>query len=180
MYDSFKSHSVTLTGDSCINTCQEVSNQSFSSSFTVPAGPKSNVVELDSPFQPKKSEFTRKKFNSQFCSFQSTWFTSFPWLHYDEESDSVLCFICAISEIITLCELLNVNSESNANGERSFSLARRVKMWLRSDMGQKRFDTTTIPNSRKERTKSLRIIDVANKLVEVNDNRKRHFGTFTV
>ena len=47
-------------------------------------------------------------------------------------------------------------------------------------MSQKRLNTTAILNSHKERTENLRIIDVANKLVEVNDNRKRNFGTFTV
>ena len=47
-------------------------------------------------------------------------------------------------------------------------------------MGQKRFNTTAILNSHKEKTESMRITDVANKFVEVNDNRKRNFGTFTV
>jgi hypothetical protein len=28
-------------------------------------------------------------------SFQSTWFENFPWLHYDEKSDWVLCFTCS-------------------------------------------------------------------------------------
>ena len=28
-------------------------------------------------------------------SFQPTWFEQFPWLHYNEQKDSVLCFICA-------------------------------------------------------------------------------------
>ena len=64
-----------MAGDSSINTCPEVSNQSISSSFTVPAGPKPTEVELGSPFQLKKLEFLRKKFGSQFRSFQSMWFT---------------------------------------------------------------------------------------------------------
>ena len=108
------------------------------------------------------------------------WSTLFPWLHYDEESGSLLRFICAISEIITLGKLLHVNPETSVNGERSFSLARRVKTWLRSNMVQKRLNTIVILNSRKERIENLEIIDVANKLVQVNDNRKRNFGTFTV
>ena len=37
--ESLESHSVTVAEDSCINTCPEVSNQSSSSSFTLPAGP---------------------------------------------------------------------------------------------------------------------------------------------
>ena len=55
--DSLESHSVTVTGDSCIHTCLEVSKQSSSSSFAVPTRPKPNVVELGSLFQFKKLEF---------------------------------------------------------------------------------------------------------------------------
>lgn len=32
---------------------------------------------------------------SQMRSFQAHWFKEFPWLHYKEHNDSVLCFICA-------------------------------------------------------------------------------------
>ena len=43
---------------------------------------------------------------------------------------------------------------------------------------KKRFNTTAILNSHKERTENLRIIDIANELVEVNDNRKRNFHLY--
>ena len=47
-------------------------------------------------------------------------------------------------------------------------------------MGQKRLNTTAIINSHKETAENLWIINIANKLVEVNDNWKCNFGNFTV
>ena len=35
-----------------------------------------------------------KHCGKQNRAFQSKWFSEFPWLHYNEQSDSVLCFIC--------------------------------------------------------------------------------------
>ena len=69
----------------------------MSSSFTVPAGPKPNVGELSSSSLPKKLELPWKKFGSQFCSFQSTWFTlaSFPYIRYDR------CDCCDRSKKLT-------------------------------------------------------------------------------
>ena len=36
-----------------------------------------------------------------------------------------------IKEVITLCKLILVNPATSADGERSFSTARRLKTWLR-------------------------------------------------
>ena len=47
------------------------------------------------PFQPINFNFPRKRYGKQTRSFQSKWFTEFPWLHYNEQNDSALCFICA-------------------------------------------------------------------------------------
>lgn len=84
-----------------------------------------------------------------------------------------------ISEIVQICKLLLVNPATAATGERSFSMARRVKTWLRAKMTQQRFNHVAILNTHKTRTDALRLIDVANEFVSRNDNRKRNFGTFT-
>ena len=39
-------------------------------------------------------DFPKKGYGKQNRSFQQKWFEQFPWLHYNEENDSVLCFIC--------------------------------------------------------------------------------------
>lgn len=84
----------------------------------------------------------------------------------------------AICNVITIVNLLHVNPCSSASGERTFSTARRVKTWLRSNMNQGRFNSVAILNHHKKRTDKINIIDIANSFV-CNDNRKRHFGRFT-
>ena len=63
-------------------------------------------------------------------------------------------------------------------GERSFSSARRLKTWLRSTMTQTRFSNLTIPNTHKQRTDNLCLIDIANEFTALNNNRRKNFGTF--
>ena len=84
---------------------------------------------------------------------------------------------CMISELITTCKLL-VNPANSAADERSFSSARRLKMWLRSTMAQTRFSNLTILNTHKQGTDKLCLIDVANEFAALSENRKSNFGTF--
>ena len=84
-----------------------------------------------------------------------------------------------ISEIIIICKLLHVNPAISATGERSFSMARRVKTWLRAKMSHQRFNHVAILNAHKARTDKVRLVDIANEFVSRNENRKRNFGTFT-
>ena len=85
-----------------------------------------------------------------------------------------------ISEIITVCKLLQVNPATSATGERSFSTARRLKTWLRSQMLQSRFTNLAFLNTQKERLDKLCLVAVANEFVLLNENRQRNFGTFSV
>lgn len=52
------------------------------------------LCEPKEPHQPKKFQFPKKRYGSQNRAFQPTWFDNFPWLHYDENTDTVLCFTC--------------------------------------------------------------------------------------
>lgn len=47
------------------------------------------------PHQPCNFKFPKKKIGQWHRSFQPKWFNDFPWLHYIEESNSVICFVCA-------------------------------------------------------------------------------------
>ena len=85
-----------------------------------------------------------------------------------------------IKEVITSCKLILVYSATRAAGERSFSTARRLKIWLRSRLNQERFSILTVLNIHKERTDRLSTIDIVNELSDRNTNRKRNFGTFRV
>ena len=51
----------------------------------------------------------------------------------------VLKAVKSLTEVIVICKLLLVNPATSATGERSFSMAGRVKMWLRVNMKQQRF-----------------------------------------
>ena len=49
------------------------------------------------PHQPKGFAFPKRDFGKKVIirrSFQSSWFGRWPWLHYNKEGDTVLCFTC--------------------------------------------------------------------------------------
>ena len=45
-------------------------------------------------FQSANFRFRKKLCGKQNRAFQSKWFLVFRWLHYNEQNDSVFCFIC--------------------------------------------------------------------------------------
>ena len=103
----------------CKRSCQPIGNtaltdmQTTKSTAEQPRSPTVHIQQLEAehsaspgqsltdnlhitePFQPTNFNFPKKTFGKQNRPFQSKWFNDFPWLHYNEESDSVLCFICA-------------------------------------------------------------------------------------
>jgi len=83
---------------------------------------------------------------------------------------------CLINQVITLCKIMLVIPATSASAERSFSTARRLKTWLRSQMGQSRFNDICILNTHKKRLDDLPLLDIANQFVSLNENRKRNFG----
>ena len=85
---------------------------------------------------------------------------------------------CLISSVISVCKLILVNPATTATAERTFSLARRLLTWLRSKMGQKRFNNLALLHFHKERTDAIDIISVANDFI-INATRASNFGKFT-
>ena len=56
-----------------------------------------DLVEAWEPHQPASFSFPERQFGKKtvsFHSFQSSWFRSWSWLHYNEATDSVTCFLC--------------------------------------------------------------------------------------
>lgn len=84
-----------------------------------------------------------------------------------------------LGNVCKICRILAVNPASSATAERTFSLARRVKTWMRSTMLPSRFNSISILNFHKDRTDKLDLIKIANAFVQSDDNRKRVFGKFT-
>ena len=57
-----------------------------------------------------------------------------------------------VENVIKICKLLAVNPTTSATAERTFSMARRVKTWMRSTMLPSRFNSLAVLNFHKVRT----------------------------
>ena len=84
----------------------------------------------------------------------------------------------ALEDVIKIIYLILVNPTTNATGERSFSMIRRIKMWVRSRMKLERFNGLSILHEHKDRCCNLNLIDLTNAIVS-NEKRHCHFGFFT-
>lgn len=84
-----------------------------------------------------------------------------------------------VSSVFSLCQLILVNPATSATSERSFSLARRLKTWLRNRASQQRFNNLAILNFHKKRTDCLNINNIANEFVAKTQSRKYQFGHFS-
>ena len=60
---------------------------------------------------------------------------------------------------------------STANAERSFSVLRRTKNWLRSTMRQNRLSALVLCNIEKEVTNSLSLDDLLDQFCNLKDRR---------
>jgi len=83
-----------------------------------------------------------------------------------------------IPNVVKMCQLLLVNPATTATAERSFSLARRVKTWMRSTMLPSRFNSLATLHAHKQLTDSLDLRDVANDFVSKTHSRKAIFSRF--
>ena len=83
---------------------------------------------------------------------------------------------CLIGQVLTLCKIILVSPATNATAEQSFSTARRLKTWLRSQMVQSRFNDVCILNTHKKRLDDLSLVDIANQFISLNKNHMRNFG----
>ena len=80
--------------------------------------------------------------------------------------------------ILILVKLLLVSGATNTTPERSFSLARRLKFWLRTSTSQRRFNSLAILNIHKEELDKISLIEVEKEFVENHPYRRNHFGLF--
>ena len=80
-----------------------------------------------------------------------------------------------VGNVVKICKLLAVNPATSATAERTFSMARRIKTWMRSTMLPSRFNSLAVLNFHKERTDNLDLIYIANLFV-CNDNCRSLFG----
>ena len=70
------------------------------------------------------------------------------------------------------------NGSTFATAQRSFSMAQKIKTWLRSTMTHKRFDSLAVLNTHKEILDELSLVEVGNDFVDGRPNRRNEFGVF--
>ena len=51
-------------------------------------------MSTSEPHQPQSFSFPKRQFRKAKRSCQASWFKRWPWLHYLEDQDDILCFIC--------------------------------------------------------------------------------------
>ena len=83
-----------------------------------------------------------------------------------------------IQNVVTVIKIILTNGATSTTPERSFSMLRRIKAWLR--MSQKRLNSLSIMYDNKNLLDNLSLIDVANEFVGLQPDRKNAFGSFTV
>lgn len=84
-----------------------------------------------------------------------------------------------LENIITIVKIILTNGATSATPERSFSMLRRIKTWLRSRMTQKRLNALCILNDNKQILDDISLIKVANDFVGERPERKNRFGNFS-
>ena len=95
----------------------------------------------------------------------------------DMFSESV-CASSLIPNIRQLLKLYLITPMSIAAGERTFSVLRRVKSYIRNSMTNKRTNNLLVLHIHKEKTDCLNLVDIAKQFVEVNERRRSYFGKF--
>ena len=84
-----------------------------------------------------------------------------------------------IKNIIIIIRLVLTCGATTATPERSVSLLRRLKTWLRSTMTQKRLNSLSILQENPTIVDQMSLIDVANDFVALHPSRLNIFGKFT-
>ena len=83
-----------------------------------------------------------------------------------------------IPNLLPLIHLILINPATSCFPERCFSVARRIKTWLRSTMTTKRFSNLSILSIHKEVTDSINLVNIDNEFASKYDRRRMNLGKF--
>ena len=96
-----------------------------------------------------------------------------------EHLESLHLTKCAIIlNLLTIVHLILINPAISCTPETSFSVARRIKTWLRSTMTTKQFTNLYILPIHKELTDSINLVDIGNEFASKYDGRRMNLGKF--
>ena len=83
------------------------------------------------------------------------------------------------NNIIAVIKIVLTTGATSATPKRSFSLARRVKSWLRSNKTQKRLNALAILHSHKDLVDKLSLVAIGNDFIDNLPNRQNNLGSFS-
>ena len=83
-----------------------------------------------------------------------------------------------IPNVINNIKIVAINSATSATAERTFSLARNLKTWLRSTMLPARVNSVALLKFHKEQIDNLNLLNIVNEFVS-KETRQSLFGRFT-
>ena len=81
--------------------------------------------------------------------------------------------------VVVITRIVSTNGSTSPTVERSFSMLRRLKTWLRPTMTQKRLNAFSLIRENQEIVDEMSLIDVANELVNLHSACLNIFGKFT-
>ena len=80
--------------------------------------------------------------------------------------------------VVRLIQIYLLAPMSAASAERSFSVQRQIKSYLRNMMSERRYNNLLVLNIHKEKTDNIDLIKLAKEFTQKNDRRLRYFGKF--
>ena len=83
-----------------------------------------------------------------------------------------------IPNLLTIVHLMLINPATSCTPERSFSVAQRIKTWLRSTMTTKRFNNLSILSVHKELTGSTNLVNIGNEFASKYDGHSMNLVKF--
>ena len=83
-----------------------------------------------------------------------------------------------LPEVHKLLKFYNTIALGSATAERSFSVMRRIKSWLRSTMSANSLNNRMFATIHKKRMDNLCIEDIAVQFINQTDTRQKYFGHF--
>ena len=96
-----------------------------------------------------------------------------PFQEMDEENRPM------IKNIWTIIRIGLTSDGTSSTIERSFSMQRKIKIWLRSTMGQKRYNSLSVLNAHTDTVDNLSLIELAKRFSNAKERRRNEFDTFT-
>ena len=70
------------------------------------------MKQLSSPYQPDVSSIPPQQIHSWKFFFQKHWYKTYPWLHYEQSTQAVLCFSCAKASAFGLLDSVRCTESS--------------------------------------------------------------------